>query len=256
MPSVIFIVSHLLIITTIAILTAKSSAMSQLSYSAATMLTPKADSLSPGSSLATAAAADYPSVEEKRDHLNSSNINSFSYPAMWQGSYGGISTSMSASYGVNSATNYDITHDEEEEDEEEDYDDDEDYDNEFDGNDYGQDEMPPAAAMSESLMIALGMDVTNRPKVESDWVPPSNFGLDYSARKLYMLQMNVGVRHSFLFDNYILIINLHIINIMCSQQLFQPNSTAAPSAESKQHSSQLRMSSTSSSLHDCNWSIF
>ena len=186
--------------------------MSQLSYSAATMLTPKADS-SLSSSLGAAAVADYPSIEEKHDHLiNNSFSSSFNYPATLQGSYGvnniasmsGIHSvnniaSMSGSYGVNNIASmsgsYGASHDvkeddEEEEEDEEDYDEDEDYDDGFDGDDYGDYETPSAGTMSESLMIALGLDVTNRPKVESDWIPPSNFGLDYSARKLYILLSN------------------------------------------------------------------
>ena len=62
--------------------------------------------------------------------------------------------------------------------------DDDDYDFDYDvDDDYGDYETPSAGTMSESLMIALGLDVTSRPKVESDWVPPTVSGLEHSARK-------------------------------------------------------------------------
>jgi len=80
-------------------------------------------------------------------------------------------------------------------DDDDDDDDDDDYDDDYEFDydvDVDYDGMPPAGEMSESLMIALGMDVTNRPKVESDWIPPTVSGLEYSARKypLYLFIRN------------------------------------------------------------------
>jgi len=81
--------------------------------------------------------------------------------------------------------------DDEGSDDEYDDDDDDDYDFDYDADDdggfdefrYGDNDAPPSGAMSESLMIALGLDVTNRTKVESDWIPPAVSGLEHSARK-------------------------------------------------------------------------
>jgi len=194
--------------------------MSQLSYSAATMVASKA-----GPSLPTVGedeARDY-SVEEKHDHQDKNRNPGSNHAATMttQGSYDVKISSVSGSYGVsgsNEVGNYNA----EEVDEEEDYDeDDEDYDVEFDMDDYGDNDTP-SAAMSESLMIALGLDVTNRPKVESDWKPPSHSGLDYSARKSCI--HNLVCRLDASVYDYPL---FHLL----LQQSFQQNSMVAPFAE-------------------------
>jgi len=64
-----------------------------------------------------------------------------------------------------------------EDEDDDDDDDDEDYDDD-DGN-YQR----PAAAMSLSLMEALGMDTKSVAAVTTDWKAPSQSGLEHSARK-------------------------------------------------------------------------
>jgi len=58
-----------------------------------------------------------------------------------------------------------------------DIDDDEEY------NEYKDDSRINNIAMSESLMLALGLDVSTKPKVETNWKAPSVSGLEHSARK-------------------------------------------------------------------------
>ena len=70
-------------------------------------------------------------------------------------------------------------------DEEEDYDDD--YDDDDDDDDYDEEEEEegalPSSNMSLSLMKALGMDTAGVDEVATDWRPPSQCGLQHSARK-------------------------------------------------------------------------
>jgi len=63
--------------------------------------------------------------------------------------------------------------------EDEDYDDDDDEDYDYDDDNYQR----PAAAMSLSLMEALGMDTKSIAAVTTDWKAPSQSGLEHSARK-------------------------------------------------------------------------
>ena len=79
------------------------------------------------------------------------------------------------------------TVEEEDEDDDDDDDDDDDslfsYDIDYDEDEYKDDSRINNIAMSESLILALGLDVSSKPKVETNWKAPSVSGLEYSARK-------------------------------------------------------------------------
>lgn len=78
--------------------------------------------------------------------------------------------------------------DEEEEYEEDDEDDDYDYEDEDEDDRNDEDYTLPASKMSLSLLKALGLDIPDdRQDEETDWRPPSQSGLQHSARKRYTI---------------------------------------------------------------------